>query len=219
MTLVIAGALFAGCTQQENKNEQFEVTYPETKKTDQIDEYFGIKVADPYRWLEDDRSAETEAWVKAQNEATFGYLEKIPYRTALKDKLTNLADYEKYGSPFKKNGKYYFFKNDGLQNQSVMYEQATLESEPKVFLDPNTLSEDGTVALGGFLFRIMENILPILSQEAVRTGEKFMLETLPQANCWKTILNGRNSREQHGKAMVFIIVRTMLLKKEKNFRE
>ena len=152
MTLVIAGALFAGCSQKENKREQFEVTYPETKKVEQTDEYFGVEVADPYRWLEDDRSEETEAWVKAQNEATFGYLEKIPFRTALKDKLTNLADYEKYGSPFKKNGKYYFFKNDGLQNQSVLYEQETLESEPKVFLDPNTLSEDGTVALGGISF-------------------------------------------------------------------
>ena len=152
MTFIIAGTLFAGCSQKEQKREQFKVTYPQTKKVDQIDEYFGVKVADPYRWLEDDRSAETEAWVEAQNEVTFGYLEKIPFRTKLKDELTALADYEKYGSPFKKNGKYYFFKNDGLQNQNVLYEQESLDSEPKVFLDPNTLSEDGTVALSGISF-------------------------------------------------------------------
>ena len=218
MTLVIAGALFAGCTQQENKNEQFEVTYPETKKTDQIDEYFGVKVADPYRWLEDDRSAETEAWVKAQNEATFGYLEKIPYRTALKDKLTNLADYEKYGSPFKKNGKYYFFKNDGLQNQSVMYEQETLESEPKVFLTPTPYPKTERLPLVVYLSRIMENISLILFREAVRIGEKSMLESLLQVNCWKTISSGQNLQVLHGKAMVFTTVRTMLRQKGKNFR-
>ncbi|MDR0368473.1 MAG: prolyl oligopeptidase family serine peptidase [Bacteroidales bacterium] len=152
MTLAVAGVLFAGCTQTKEQRKQFDVTYPETKKTDQTDEYFGVKVADPYRWLEDDRSAETEAWVKAQNEVTFKYLEQIPFRTRLKDSLTALADYERYGSPFKKNGKYYFFKNDGLQNQSVLYEQASLESEPTVFLDPNALSEDGTVALSGISF-------------------------------------------------------------------
>ena len=147
-----AGILFWACSSKEQKREQFEVKYPETKKVDQIDDYFGVKIEDPYRWLEDDRSAETEAWVTAQNEVTFGYLEKIPFRTALKEKLTQLADYEKYGSPFKKNGKYYFFKNDGLQNQSVLYVQETLSDEPQVFLDPNTLSEDGTVALTGLSF-------------------------------------------------------------------
>jgi prolyl oligopeptidase len=128
------------------------VRYPETKKIEQTDDYFEENVADPYRWLEDDRSAETEAWVVEQNKITFGYLEKIPFRTALKEKLTKLADYEKYGSPFKKNGKYYFYKNDGLQNQSVLYVQNSLKDEAKVFLDPNKLSDDGTVALGGISF-------------------------------------------------------------------
>jgi len=128
------------------------VRYPETQKVEQTDEYFGVKVADPYRWLEDDRSAETSEWVELQNKLTFGYLEKIPFRTALKEKLTKLADYEKYSSPFKKNGKYYFYKNDGLQNQSVLYVQNTLKDDHKVFLDPNKLSDDGTVALGGISF-------------------------------------------------------------------
>ena len=128
------------------------VRYPETKKGEQTDEYFGVKVEDPYRWLEDDRAEETEAWVEAQNKVTFEYLEKIPFRTDLKEKLTKLADYEKYGSPFKKNGKYYFYKNDGLQNQSVLYVQNALTDDPKVFLDPNKLSDDGTVALGGISF-------------------------------------------------------------------
>jgi prolyl oligopeptidase len=91
------------------------VKYPETQKVNQIDDYFGTQIADPYRWLEDDRSAETGAWVEAQNEVTFGYLNKIPFRAALKEKLTKLADYEKYGSHYKKNGKYYFFKNDCKQ--------------------------------------------------------------------------------------------------------
>ena len=153
MALVLsAGVFLLACSPKEQKREQFEVKYPETKTVEHVDEYFGVQVEDPYRWLEDDRSTETEAWVTAQNEVTFGYLEKIPFRTDLKEKLTKLADYEKYGSPFKKNGKYYFFKNDGLQNQSVMYVQETLDGEAKVFLDPNKLSEDGTVALSGVYF-------------------------------------------------------------------
>jgi prolyl oligopeptidase len=152
MAILSAGIFLLGCSSNKNERKQFEVSYPETKQVDTVDEYFGVKISDPYRWLEDDRSAETEAWVEAQNKVTFGYLDKIPFRTALKDKLTALANYERYGSPFKKNGKYYFFKNDGLQNQSVLYVQDSLTAEPSVFFDPNTLSEDGTVALSGISF-------------------------------------------------------------------
>ena len=152
MLVLSAGALLFACSPKDPKREQIEVKYPETKTVDQVDEYFGTQVADSYRWLEDDRSAETEAWVEAQNEVTFDYLSKIPFRESLKNKMTELVDYEKYGSPFKKNGKYYFFKNDGLQNQSVLYEQDNLDAEPKVFLDPNALSADGTVALSGISF-------------------------------------------------------------------
>ena len=128
------------------------VEYPQTRMDTITDTYFGEVVADPYRWLEDDRSAETEAWVVEQNKVTYGYLEQIPFRGALKNRLTELMDYPKYGSPSKVAGKYYFYKNNGLQNQSVMYELDSLNAEPSVVLDPNTLSEDGTVALSGVAF-------------------------------------------------------------------
>lgn len=123
--------------------------YPVTKKVDVTDEYFGTVVEDPYRWLENDTSAETAAWVKAQNEVTFAYLEKLPYRDEIRARLTELINYPRYSTPFKKAGKYYFFKNDGLQNQSVLYSTEQLDAEPVVVLDPNKLSEDGTVALSG----------------------------------------------------------------------
>lgn len=128
------------------------LTYPEAKKMDTVDTYFGTQVADPYRWLENDTSQATAAWVEAENKVTFDYLSKIPFRQALKERLTNLTNYEKIGVPFKKNGKYYFYKNDGLQNQSVLYEQDSLDGEAKVVLDPNKLSDDGTVALAGISF-------------------------------------------------------------------
>lgn len=144
--LFISIMCFMAC---QNKKK---ITYPETRKVDTVDVYFGTEVADPYRWLEDDTSEETAEWVKAQNEVTQAYLAQIPQRKALKERLTRLMDYEKIGVPFKKEGRYFFFKNDGLQNQSVLYVQNTLEEEPKVFLDPNKLSDDGTVALSGFSF-------------------------------------------------------------------
>jgi len=142
-------------TQVENKVEQTiaqtVLTYPETKKGDVVDTYFDTQVADPYRWLEDDMSDETAQWVKTQNKVTFDYLSQIPYRDKLKERLTKLMDYEKVGAPFKE-GKYtYFYKNDGLQNQYVIYRQVE-GGEPEVFLDPNTFSEDGTTSLAGITF-------------------------------------------------------------------
>jgi prolyl oligopeptidase len=130
------------------------VDYPETKKVDTIDTYFGETVVDHYRWLEDDRSSETEAWVKSQNETTFGYLDNIPYREQLKERLTKLWNYEKIGSPFKEGDYTYFYKNDGLQNQYVIYRYKN-DADPntaEVFLDPNTFKEDGTISLGGASF-------------------------------------------------------------------
>ena len=113
-----------------------------------------MTVADPYRWLEDDvrESAEVKAWVEAQNKTTFGYLETLPERESIRKRLEELWDYEKVGVYFKEGGKYYFFKNDGLQNQSVLYEQAALDAKPEVVVDPNTWSKDGTVALGSLAF-------------------------------------------------------------------
>lgn len=128
------------------------IIYPETSKLDTVDVYFGTNVADPYRWLEDDRSEATATWVEAQNVVTNNYLSQIDFRGKLVDRMTNLYNYEKIGAPFVRNGKYYFYKNDGLQNQSVLYVQDTKESEARVFLDPNKLSEDGTVALSGISF-------------------------------------------------------------------
>ncbi len=121
--------------------------YPTTKKVEQSDEYFGTKVSDPYRWLENDRAPETEQWVEEQNKVTFSYLEKIPFREQLKKRLTEIWNYPKYSSPSKKAGMYFFSKNDGLQNQSVLYMQTSLSAEPQVLLDPNKLSNDGTAAL------------------------------------------------------------------------
>ena len=126
---------------------------PVTRKDNTVDNYFGTEVADPYRWLEDDASDETAAWVEAQNKVTNAYLKKIPFRAKLLQRLTEVSNYEKVGVPGRrKNGKWYYYRNDGLQNQSVLYEMDSPDAEPHVFLDPNTLSEDGTVALKGVYF-------------------------------------------------------------------
>ena len=123
--------------------------YPETPQVEQTDNYHGVEVKDPYRWLEDPDSEETKAWVEAQNKVTFGFLENISERETIRERLTKLWDYEKYGIPIKKGERYFYFKNDGLQNQSVLYTLNQLEEEPQVLLDPNQFSEDGTVALSG----------------------------------------------------------------------
>lgn len=123
--------------------------YPQARKDVVTDNYFGTIIADPYRWLENDTSAETAAWVEAENKVTNAYLSKIPFRSKLLKRLTELANYEKISAPGKRYGKWYFSKNNGLQNQSVIYEMDELGGTPRVFLDPNTLSEDGTVALKG----------------------------------------------------------------------
>ncbi len=121
--------------------------YPAAPKGDVVDAYSGTKVPDPYRWLEDLDSSQTQAWVEAENKLTFGFLEKLPQRAWFKDKLTKLWNYPKFGLPFKEGGQYFFSKNDGLQNQAVLYVQSSLTAEPRVLLDPNTLAKDGTVAL------------------------------------------------------------------------
>ncbi|NJK38768.1 MAG: S9 family peptidase [Oscillatoriales cyanobacterium RM2_1_1] len=132
------------------------LTYPQTHQGDDVENYHGTEIADPYRWLEDSNSQETQTWVEAQNQVTFAYLQDIPVRSPLKQRLTKLWDFEKYSIPFKQGNqqdestqRYFYFKNDGLQNQSVLYVLDNLEAEPDILLDPNTLSEDGTVALSG----------------------------------------------------------------------
>jgi len=123
--------------------------YPPSRKSDQVDDYHGVKVADPYRWLEELDSAETKAWVDAQNKLSFDYLAGIPAREKLKDRITKLWNYEKYGVPFKEGDRYFYFRNSGLQNQSVLYTVTGLDAPPKMILDPNTMSADGTVAVSG----------------------------------------------------------------------
>ncbi len=123
------------------------IIYPDAKRTDVTDTYFGLEVADPYRWLEDDNSAETAEWVAAQNEITFAHLEAIPFRNALNKRFETIWNFDRYGVPFKKGGRYFWFKNDGLQNHSVLYMQDDPSAEAEVILDPNKFSEDGTIAL------------------------------------------------------------------------
>ena len=144
-----------GCNNNNiSKNQTNTVTYPKTKKVDTVTNYFGTQVKDPYRWLEDDMSEETARWVEDQNKTTFGYLENIPFREELKQRLTTLWNYEKVGAPFKEGDYSYFYKNDGLQNQYVIYRYKTGQDPDKteVFLDPNTFTEDGTISLGGLSF-------------------------------------------------------------------
>ena len=159
---VISGLFLAGCGQQSSTSSTAQnselaevkmdkVMYPVTKKGDVVDEYFGTKVPDPYRWLEDDMSAETADWVKAQNKTTQAYLSNIPYREKIEQRLSALLDYEKVGMPFIEGDYSYFYKNDGLQNQYVLYRQKEGE-EAEVFLDPNTFSDDGTVSLSSIEF-------------------------------------------------------------------
>lgn len=143
-----------GCKTEETHKEKIKVNYIETQKVDTVNTYFGVEVKDPYRWLEDDRSPETEAWVEAENEVTFGYLDKIPFREELKKRLSSLWNYEKVGAPFKEGDFTYYYKNDGLQNQYVIYRYKTGDdpSTAQVFLDPNTFKEDGTISLGNLSF-------------------------------------------------------------------
>jgi prolyl oligopeptidase len=147
--LMAVATLLAACASNMNTRSST-LKYPVTKKVDLVENLHGTPVPDPYRWLEDDNSAETAAWVEAQNKVTFGYLESIPERPRLKDRLTRLWNYERYGTPFKEGGRYVFSKNDGLQNQSVLYTMRSLEETPKVLLDPNKLSADGTTSLASY---------------------------------------------------------------------
>lgn len=125
--------------------------YPSTLKQPVIEDHFGTEVVDNYRWLEDDNSEETADWVVAQNDVTFDYLKKIPFRSQMKERLEKLWNYEKLGAPFKEGNHTYYYKNDGLQNQYVVYREDA-EGNSEVFLDPNKFSEDGTVSLGGLSF-------------------------------------------------------------------
>ncbi|MBI3006581.1 MAG: S9 family peptidase [Ignavibacteriales bacterium] len=143
VSLLLAASIFCVAAAQK-------LQYPQTKKVDQVDTYFGTNVADPYRWLEDETSAERTAWIEEQNKVTFGYLEKIPFRGQVKERLEKLFNYPRYSAPFRNNENFFFYKNDGLQNQSVLYIQKGIDGTPEVLLDPNKFSADGTTRLGAF---------------------------------------------------------------------
>ncbi|MFI3281742.1 MAG: prolyl oligopeptidase family serine peptidase [Rikenellaceae bacterium] len=150
---IVAAAAIATVTISCMNSPKIELKeYPATERGDLVEDYFGTAVADPYRWLEDDSSEATAEWVKAQNEVTFDYLSQIPYRTDIKNRLTELWNYAKESAPAKHGDYYYYSYNDGLQNQSVIYRKSSLDAEAEIFLDPNTLSEDGTKALGEISF-------------------------------------------------------------------
>lgn len=146
---------FAACMfacQPTEKGEDPSFAYPVTEKGDSVDTYFDQQVSDPYRWLEDDNSEQTANWVQAQNDITLSYLNNIPYKEKIKTRLKELFNYERLGAPNKQGDYYYFSKNDGLQNQSVLYRKKGLDGEPEIFLDPNKFKEDGTISLGGASF-------------------------------------------------------------------
>ena len=178
IALIVLAATTFSCTQEQQTNTlTIPVNYTDTKKVDTVDTYFGVEVADPYRWLEDDKSAETESWVKRQNGVTYDYLDKIPFRTALKERLSELWNYEKVGAPYKEGAYTYFSKNDGLQNQYVMYRYKTGEdpSTAEVFLDPNTFAEDGTISLGGRSFSEDGNMLAYSISEGGSDWRKILI--------------------------------------------
>ncbi len=181
---VLALMLMPSCKPAEK------IDYPATAKVDQVDDYFGTKVADPYRWLEDDNAPETLKWVEAQNAVTFGYLGKIPYRDAVKKRLTDVFNYPRYSSPFRVGEYYIFSKNDGLQNQSVIYIQKGLEGAPEVLIDPNALSPDGTIRIGLIGFSGDKKLAAISRGEAgsdwseIRVLELATKKELPDRIAW-----------------------------------
>jgi prolyl oligopeptidase len=152
LTIIALSALTIASCETTPKKEKIAVNYPITAKVDTVDTYFDTPINDPFRWLEDDRSPETEAWVKEQNKVTYGYLDNILFRADLKKRLEKLWNYEKLGSPYKEGDFTYFSKNDGLQNQSVIYRKKVDEDTAETFLDPNTFSKDGTTSLAGLSF-------------------------------------------------------------------
>lgn len=155
--ILVAGIMLVSCNDASQSSstdfKQIKVTYPETRKDSTVkDEYFGTVVSDPYRWLEDDMSEETASWVKVQNKVTQDYLSNIPFRDAIRKRYSSLFNYEKYSAPFREGDFIYFYKNSGLQNQSVLYREKPGMKDPELFLDPNTFTADGTTSLAGTFF-------------------------------------------------------------------
>ena len=166
-------------TNQKPKNfEKIQVIYPETRMDAVKDDYHGTTIPDPYRWLEDDHAEDTKEWVSRQQSVTTDYLSQIPYRKLVNKRLREIWNYERYGSPFKRGGKYYYFKNDGLQDQSVLYVQDTLEGSASVVIDPNKFSDNGTVSLAGVYFNKTGNLLAYMTSEGGSDWRKIQVKDL-----------------------------------------
>ncbi len=166
------------------------LTYPESKRVDQVDDYHGEKVADPYRWLEQLDSPETKAWIEAQNKVTFAYLQKIPQRAAYKERLTQLWNYERFGMPVKGGARYFYTRNDGLQNQSVLYVADSLDGAPRVLLDPATLLADGTAALAAWIPSEDGKLIAYGIQEAGSDWEQWKVRDVTTGNDLSEQLKG-----------------------------
>ena len=172
--LPLGGLLLLAACKLQPTTQNTEMKYPETKRVEASDTFFGVEVKDPYRWLEDDRSAETAAWVKAENAFTNAYLEKIPYREAIKKRLEQVWNYEKLGAPFVEGAYTYYYKNDGLQNQSVLYRRGK-DGKEEVFLDPNKMSADGTTSLGSVSFSEDGSLVAYLISEGGSDWRKLIV--------------------------------------------
>lgn len=181
-TIIVLAAIIISCKPAEQRPA---IVYPVSKKVDTTDVYFGVEVKDPYRWLENDTSSETSEWVEAQNKITFAYLDNIPYRNKILKRLEEVYNYERLSAPFQRGEYYYFYKNDGLQNHSVLYRKKGIDGTPEVFLDPNTFSEDGTTGLTGISFTKDGTLAAYMISEGgsdwrkaivIRTEDKTILE-------------------------------------------
>ncbi len=188
----LAIGLLAGCIQTP-KPETIS-NYPVSAKVDTVDTYFDVEVADPYRWMENDTSKQTADWVKAQNEVTFGFLDKITYRESIRERLLELNNYEKLGSPFRRGEYYYFYKNSGLQNQYVLYRKKGERGEEEVFLDPNTFSKDATTTMRGLSFSKDGSLLAFqISKGGADRAEAVVIRTSDKSLVEDTIRNMKQS--------------------------
>lgn len=192
--LWVSGLILIGLVGCQKKGAEKALTYPVTQKVDTVDVYFGTEVPDPYRWLENDTAKATADWVTAQNDVTFGYLSNITYRDAVKQRLLELNNYEKLGTPFRRGEYYYFYKNDGLQNQYVLYRKKGENGEVELFLDPNTFSKDGTTTMRGLSFSKDGSLLAFqIAKGGADRAEAVVIRTSDKSLVEDTIRNMKQS--------------------------
>ena len=191
LSLIVLMAIITGCQTESDQTSSALSPYPVTQKVDTVDIYFGTEVADPYRWLEDDRSEATGQWVAAQNEVTFGYLNNIPFRQKLKERLTELIDYERIYAPTKHGDFNYYYRNDGLQNQNVLYRKRPEDDgKGEVFIDPNQFKADGTISLASTSFTKDGSMMAMLISEGGSDWRKaVVLNTLDKTVVGDTLVN------------------------------